>query len=348
MEAIYLLLAAVVCASALPQQTPCERAVAIARRSKCPSSQWKDALASALVANHSSSSSTSTPLVYVNAGANKGFAVAEFLQRFHDDAGRAVSNREWHRSIKVIKPSGMFGCGMCGACKEAPPPLAARRNVSVRVYAFELLKPNYLLLTKLFARHSVPGTAFHVAVSNYTGVAYAPTGVRTGQEWTSAEIGEQATANTPVVNRRSKSWAAVPSTTIDAFAAKEGLERIDWLSVDAEGWDPLILEGSSGLLKARRVDLLEFEYHSKGLWAEKLPVAERRDLKATLATLSASGYACFWQGDKGGLAEAGANRWCDGFEFRGHSNLVCSHREDVIGALRALDYTARPKGARVG
>ena len=106
---------------------------------------------------------------------------------------------------------------MCFACKDAPP--TSRRNLPVRVTAFELLKPNYLLLTKLFERHHVPGTALHVAVSNYSGVAYAPTSVRTGQEWTSAELGEEApTANEtsagagrspPLRAKRSKSWAAV-------------------------------------------------------------------------------------------------------------------------------------------
>lgn len=36
--------------------------------------------------------------------------------------------------------------------------------MSVRVIAFELLKPNHWLLTKLFAHYSVPGDAFHIAV----------------------------------------------------------------------------------------------------------------------------------------------------------------------------------------
>ena len=39
---------------------------------------------------------SSSPLLYVNAGANKGFAVAEFLQRFHDNGGTAPTNAQWH------------------------------------------------------------------------------------------------------------------------------------------------------------------------------------------------------------------------------------------------------------
>ena len=113
-----LALLALAAAAASPSST-CERGLALARRSKCPSSAWKGVLTDGLL----NASSSGAPFTYVNAGANKGFAVAEFLQRFHDDGGRTASNREWHRSIKVIKPSGMFGCGMCGACKDPPPPV---------------------------------------------------------------------------------------------------------------------------------------------------------------------------------------------------------------------------------
>ena len=55
----------------------CERGLAIARRSRCPSSRWKDTVGPALVDGGGfGNGSSSGPLVYVNAGANKGFAVA--------------------------------------------------------------------------------------------------------------------------------------------------------------------------------------------------------------------------------------------------------------------------------
>lgn len=322
----------------------CERALKVATHSKCPSSHWKDVLAPLLWPNATS------PLIYVNAGANKGFAVAEFMQRFHDRGGASPSNKEWHRAIKQIKPSGMFGCGMCSACKDVYPSAAVRRNVSVRIFAFELLRPNYWLLTKLFERFGVPGEARLAAVSNYSGTAYAPTGVRTGQEWTSAELGEPSTNHLPATSaagrsggggsskRARKGLAAVPSITVDHFAVRENLPHIHWLSIDAEGWDALILEGSSSLLASRSVDLLEFEYHSKGMWAGGLPSADRRDLQAALRRLTDHGYTCFWQGDRAGsIAQASAERWCDSFEWRGHSNLVCSHLAQLVNALKSME-----------
>ena len=137
----------------------------------------------------------------------------------------------------------------------------------------------------------------------------------------------------------------MPSTTLDAHAQLTGLSHVHWLSVDAEGWDALIIEGAARLLRERRVDVLEFEYHAKGMWAAAS--RDRRNLKDVLASLSASGYTCFWQGDRGALAQASGARWCDDFEWRGHSNLVCSHLGPLISALHRLEVgqlTAAPEG----
>lgn len=284
------------------------------------------------------------PLLYMNAGANKGFAVAEMLQRF--DGTRPPSsptNAEWFKSIRAIKPSGMFTCGMCAACKEPPALRYTNASTTVRVVAFELLKGNHWLLRQLFERHRVPGVAHQVAVSNYTGVAWAPLGARTGQEWSSAELGSRDG------QRPAKGLAPVPSITIDGWVAKAGVERLHWLSVDAEGWDALVLEGARQVLAARRVDVLEFEYHSKGMWAAARDSSDRRDLKIVLRRLDEAGYTCFWQGDSGALAQASGDSWCDAFEFRVHSNLVCSHVPALIEALRAFDcakpFSATPSDA---
>lgn len=185
-------------------------------------------------------------------------------------------------------------------------------------------------------------------------MAYAPTGVRTGQEWTSAELGEADTGATDTSTstasgaapgrspKRTKGWTAVPSTTIDAFMRRARIPHIHWLSVDAEGWDALILEGASGLLSGKHIDILEFEYHSKGMWATKQPEADRRNLKDTLKSLQSNGYTCFWQGaERGALAEASGGRWCDSFEFREHSNLMCSHLEPLVVALRHMEAAQR-------
>ena len=72
----------------------------------------------------------------------------------------------------------------------------------------------------------------------------------------------------------------------------------------------MILEGARALLAAHKVDVLEFEYHSKGMWSDFRPPSDRRDLKAVLRWLHEAGYTCFWQGDSGALAQASGAAWC--------------------------------------
>ena len=92
----------------------------------------------------------------------------------------------------------------------------------------------------------------------------------------------------------------------------------------------MILEGARALLAARKVAVLEFEYHSKGMWSGTSPPSDRRDLKAVLRWLHAAGYTCFWQGDSGALAQASG---------------MCSHVPTIVDALRACDCAAAPAPA---
>jgi hypothetical protein len=72
-------------------------------------------------------------------------------------------------------------------------------------------------------------------------MARAPTGVRTGQEWSSAEFGQATSLDG---RRLGKGLAAVPSITLDSFATQQRLLHVHWLSIDAEvrirSDDPLI------------------------------------------------------------------------------------------------------------
>lgn len=54
---------------------------------------------------------------------------------------------------------------------------------------------------------------------------------------------------------------SVPMTTIDALAIDHGLDQIDLLKIDVEGFDARVIRGTSGLLKERRIGVLQFEYN---------------------------------------------------------------------------------------
>jgi FkbM family methyltransferase len=52
----------------------------------------------------------------------------------------------------------------------------------------------------------------------------------------------------------------VPITTLDWFAETRGINRVNLLKIDVEGFEPDVLRGARGLLSARTIDLILFEY----------------------------------------------------------------------------------------
>jgi len=117
-------------------------------------------------------------------------------------------------------------------------------------------------------------------------------------------------------------------TQVDRLAATHAIGIIDLLSIDTEGSDALVLAGATQLLQSRRVRMLEFEYHSKGGWQRP------GMLHDVVNTLASFGYTCFWQGNSGRLAPL--LPWCDGFEFRKWSNIVCTWQGGLVKTLRSL------------
>jgi FkbM family methyltransferase len=148
----------------------------------------------------------------------------------------------------------------------------SQHRVPVRIHAFELLAGNQKLLQLLFQRLHVPGEVHAVALSNSTGTLWAPLITRTGQE-------NVAASTEPL-----KQHFSIPTTSIDAYASRAGLQQLDWVTLDAEGWDGLIIRGGSHMLRNRRIGILEFEYSAKS-WVSREPV---RVQVAPVATVTGS------------------------------------------------------------
>lgn len=56
------------------------------------------------------------------------------------------------------------------------------------------------------------------------------------------------------------SLESVAVTTLDGYCAENGITRIDYLKIDAEGHDLAVLHGASGLLDAGAIRFLQFEF----------------------------------------------------------------------------------------
>ena len=313
------------------QSSACNASLEVAKRSGCPAGRWQDVIAPLLA-----STAKGRNLTFVNVGANKGYNVAEFMQRFHFQR-YILTSPAWHEELMKSSPSKgvrvRFGCGLCNACKARPP--RAKLHRPVEVHAIEMVRLNANALQRLFGVFKIPGTVHHLAMSNYSGIAEYRQAGAIGLEH--FELGKDVT--------KYKS-ERVGCLTLDNFASMHlpppkrsflgvASPRIDLLSVDAEGQDALILEGAEELLSKRSVAVLEFEYIMRGYWRYDKG-ADRRHLGDVLARLEKFGYRCYWQGESGSLAHASGPYWCDAFAFRLRSNLVCSHRPDVLRAFEGL------------
>lgn len=316
-----------------PHRLNCNASLAVAKRSGCPSSRWQDEISPLLV----QALPLRANLTFVNVGANKGYNVAEFLQRYHRGGIGVPRNSEtWHQELMRTGSRRVrvrYGCGLCNACRSRPP--RTGHHVPVSVHAIEMVKLNARALHQLFETFRVPGHVHHLAMSNYTGVATYRAAAAVGLEH--YELGKLGAY-------RSESVACL---TLDEFASRHlaaggsgwqqpprSPPRIDLLSVDVEGQDALVLEGARALLDARSVGVLEFEFIGRGFW--RSDHAEQRRLADTLASLERRAYRCFWQGENGQLAPASGPYWCDAFQFRLRSNLVCSHLEPVLSVFKRL------------
>ncbi len=59
----------------------------------------------------------------------------------------------------------------------------------------------------------------------------------------------------------------VPCATIDSWCQEQGIERLVLVKIDTEGHDLEVLSGASEMLKAGRIDMLQFEYNHRWIVA---------------------------------------------------------------------------------
>ncbi len=63
-----------------------------------------------------------------------------------------------------------------------------------------------------------------------------------------------------------KRTASVQVKTLDAVAKELESERIDYLKIDAEGYDLMILRGASALIKEGRLGIVQFEFNTMNVF----------------------------------------------------------------------------------
>jgi FkbM family methyltransferase len=118
------------------------------------------------------------------------------------------------------------------------------------VYAFEPLKENQEMLSNSIFRNAVKNiSVINSAVGHKNGtVSFSSEGRNS-----SAKISMQTTQHSQIV----------PITTLDTFVEKNRLSRLDWIKMDIEGSEPLVLKGMQRCLQKFKPSFL-FENHEGG------------------------------------------------------------------------------------
>ena len=305
------------------------------------------------------SANDTEPVIVINVGANKGYNVVSFATLWSNALWQRLNTQVWYTAILAYADGqgdgvkhGYLKWNPDGACKETSwkhrlrhKQQAHSRERTVHVHLLELLPSNRQLLRWLinFTRLSDVAFVHDYAISNATYLAPEPTGW-SGNELVSLRDGDRA-------DRERARWGQNKSTiqvlTLDEFMLRQRLDEVWAVVIDTEGYDALVLEGMRRVLAAHRVVYVEFEYHGIGHWGSAVPLSERRSLKATQQWLGALGYTCFMEAWDT-VAPISGPCWMDAFETRQWSNVVCTHRAELLYNMSEQGYIKRQERARGG
>ena len=113
----------------------------------------------------------------------------------------------------------------------------------------------------------------------------------------------------------------VQTTTLDDFVKQKKInQKIDFLKIDAEGADPLVLLGAENLLAQEKIRMLMFEKHYIGAW-------QTTSLFKVINSLSSKGLICYIVG-KTGIVRL-TDCWSPVYEVVNWGNILCVHRKEM-------------------
>lgn len=257
--------------------TKCSLMMNIALHSNCPSSTWFWDWTKSL---------NQKRFTYMDIGANKGFNINKVL--FALDTSYKTTAKQW---------KSMFGkdCGVCNDCEENL--IKTNKIGKIDIIAIELSNLTSKRLKYVLEKQNISATVFHAAAGHEVGYTFEN------------KIGEGDEDQ-----GISKIGTPVSMITVDHIMQILMLESIDFLKIDAEGFDKFVLDGARRVLKEQKIKRVQFEYHASGEWS-------RQSLKRVITMFHNYSYTCFWIGNRGDVIETTISCLHD---FKRWSNIMCT------------------------
>lgn len=266
----------------------------------------------------------------ISIGCNKGFdAINTLRMGIHDDdinksnwKGQMSHNGRLHGSIcKQDRDTDLFDILPEFQSKSREPPAPSLKRPSGEMHCIEPVPSSFQLLNYSAQRLNYIDKGLvvtHAAISNVSGTAL----FQAGNEYGGIENNGIDTCERLDPSERANRCQAVPVMSLSDYMNKYVdskpalLKPINILSIDTEGFDYEVLFGATNDI-LRRVEYLEFEYHSVGVWKD-------HNLSDAVEMLDTNGFTCYW---------AGMDRlwritdcWISHYDAHVWSNVACVNR----------------------
>lgn len=207
-----------------------------------------------------------------------------------DLAAYLASPSEAEREFcRLFRPEEPLVIADIGACEGEDTVRYARRFPRAQVFAFEPLPANQALVRENLARHGIANAELvPLALSDRAGEATfhvssgRPPELFAGQDWNygnkSSSLLAPAQAGPMHGWIEFKEAITVPTETLDGFCARRGLDRIDFIQMDVQGAEHLVLAGATTILP--RITAIWLEVSTRELYRGQ---ALDRDIRALMA-----------------------------------------------------------------
>jgi FkbM family methyltransferase len=301
---------------------------AMAYATQCSDSVWWDEQFLAKASkkektSNSAASSSSSPRVAIYVGCNKGFDAVNALRLLSSDG--TYDRTSWSDHFFQGVPQR----GWCGQQTGPEAVVGAAAGLTIHndamVHCIEPMPTTVAELQRAAAELKWDKRLIvsNVAMSNTDGTALFPNEKH--------NVGTESTSLDDCTGAGLSNCETVTVSRLDTFISKHFTDpnaKIDFLSIDTEGYDFEVIQGGVNTLK--RAKYLEFEYHSTSLWLT-------HTLSETLAILTDHGFVCYWAGAYGHIWRI-TNCWHDHYDIHGFSNVACVnlHEAAISAETKAL------------
>lgn len=296
------------------------------------------------------------PIVHVQVGSALGYSLANFLALWVDPS---LTPQKWHKKLKqygnrntgrLVRSIRSNSCP-CGKCDRRQVRTHTRKGGKAHVLELHAGKRALMRSVLNVAGYTKNVRVHPLAASNFSGALWPEGEARNVAEMAELRFdnGTKKCEGESCDEREKASAEQVRSITIDDFLARERIGIVFSVTIDVDGFDPLILEGMRRSLEYKAVAVVDFGISRGGFWTthEKgKRFGDRRELGAVVEKMAGFGYTCFWRNQRDLLPISG-ECWRKGYErIRKQSRIVCAHEKNVVDIM--MKHSANEYRKRTG